>query len=85
MESELNRVMQKRAEALLAGEKRLLEMIASGDSLHAVLDALCRLIEENVTGSYCSVVLIDPSGTRLKHGARPVFPAPSQSPSTAGP
>src|SRR5262249_7779131 len=33
----------KRAEAFLAGEKRLLEMVASGSLLSRVLDALCRL------------------------------------------
>ena len=35
-----------RSEALLAGENRLLEMVAAGDPLPAVLDALCRLVEE---------------------------------------
>src|SRR6267378_6364963 len=34
---------RKRAEALLAGEKRILEMIAKGDSLPAILDVLCQL------------------------------------------
>jgi PAS domain S-box-containing protein len=33
---------RKRAEALLAGEKRLLEMIAKGDALSVILDALGR-------------------------------------------
>lgn len=37
---------RKRAEALLAGERRLLEMVASGCALPVVLDALCRLGEE---------------------------------------
>ena len=34
---------RKRAEALLAGEKRLLEMVARGNTLTSILDALCRL------------------------------------------
>src|SRR5262249_31715680 len=37
---------RKRAEALLAGEKRILEMVARGDPLPHVLDSLCRLVEE---------------------------------------
>jgi len=36
----------RRATSALAGEKRLLEMIARGDSRTAILDALCRLVEE---------------------------------------
>ena len=34
------------ADALLAGEKLLLEMITRGDRLALILDALCRLAEE---------------------------------------
>jgi PAS domain S-box-containing protein len=47
---------RKRAEALLAGEKRLLEMVAWGQPLPVVLDALCRLFEESASGSYCRIV-----------------------------
>jgi PAS domain S-box-containing protein len=56
---------RKRAEALLAGEKRLLEMVAGGQE---ILQALCQLVESTASGCYCSVVLVDPSGTRLEHG-----------------
>ena len=66
---------RKRAEALLAGEKRLLEMVAGGDSMSGILEALCQLVESTVSGCYCSVVLVDPSGTRLEHGAAPSLPA----------
>jgi PAS domain S-box-containing protein len=66
---------RKRAEALLAGEKRLLEMVASGHSMSGILEALCQLVESTASGCYCSVVLIDPSGTRLEHGAAPSLPA----------
>ena len=37
---------RKQAEALLAGENRLLEMLATGCTLSEILDALCRLIED---------------------------------------
>jgi PAS domain S-box-containing protein len=66
---------RKRAEALLAGEKRLLEMVAGGDAMSGILDALCQLVESTAGGCYCSVVLVDTSGTRLEHGAAPSLPA----------
>jgi PAS domain S-box-containing protein len=66
---------RKRTEALLAGEKRVLEMVAGGDSMPAILEALCRLVESTATGCHCSVVLVDQSGTRLEHGAAPSLPA----------
>jgi len=37
---------RKRAEAQLSGEKRLLEMVASGSALTDVLGGLCNFVEE---------------------------------------
>jgi PAS domain S-box-containing protein len=65
----------KRAEAMLAGEKRLLEMVAGGHSMSGILEALCLLVESTAKGCYCSVVLVDSSGSRLEHGAAPSLPA----------
>ncbi len=65
---------RKRAEALLAGEKQLLEMVAGGHSMRGILEALCRLVESAESGCYCSVVLVDPSGKRLEHGTAPTLP-----------
>jgi formate hydrogenlyase transcriptional activator len=64
----------KRAEALLAGENRLLEMLATGCTLSEFLDALCRLIEEIASGTLCGIVLVDSIGNRLQHGAAPSLP-----------
>src|SRR5205823_14888931 len=50
---------RKRREALLAGEKRLLEMVANGDSLPLILDALCRLVEELASGAVSSILLLE--------------------------
>jgi PAS domain S-box-containing protein len=61
---------RKHAEALLAGENRVLEMIAKGSSLAATLDALCGLMEETFSGCLASIVLLDPDG-RVRHGAAP--------------
>jgi PAS domain S-box-containing protein len=65
---------RKVAEALLAGEKRLLEMMARGDALVLILDALCRLVEAQSSGVLCSILLLDPEGRHLRHGAAPSLP-----------
>src|SRR5215471_20592562 len=65
---------RKRAEALLAGEKRLLEMIATGQALSTILEALCRLVEALSPGSLAAILLLDPDGKRLWHGAAPSLP-----------
>jgi PAS domain S-box-containing protein len=64
----------KRAEALLAGEKRLLEMVATGHSMSGILEALCQFVESIAIGCYCSVVLVDTSGMRFEHAAAPSLP-----------
>ena len=65
---------RQRAEAVLAGEKRLLELIAKGSPLPAILDGLCRLVEELSPTSLASILLLDPDGRRLRHGAAPSLP-----------
>ena len=65
---------RKWAETLLAGENRLLEMLATGCTLSEFLDALCRLIEDIASGSLCGIVLVDPISNRLQHGAAPSLP-----------
>jgi PAS domain S-box-containing protein len=65
---------RKRREALLAGENRLLEMVAKGDLLADILDNLCRLVEELSSGVLASILLMDPNGKQLRHGAAPNLP-----------
>ena len=65
---------QRRAEALLAGEKRVLEMVAGSHSMSEILRALCKFVEGTTSGCYCSVVSMDPSGTRFEYGAAPSLP-----------
>ena len=65
---------RKHAEALLAGENRLLKVVANGESMAVILEEICRLVERTAAGCSCSVVLIDQSGTRLEHGAAPSLP-----------
>ena len=59
---------RKRTEALLAGEKRLLEMVARGDPLTPILETLCRLVEELASGALSSILLFDPDRNCLWHG-----------------
>ena len=63
---------RKRAEGLLAGEKRILEMVARGDPLPRVLDGLCRLVEGLTPEVLASILMLD--GDRLRHGAAPSLP-----------
>jgi len=65
----------EQAEVLLAGENRLLEMVAKGDPLPSILDGICRLVEENSDGSLCSILLLNANGDRLSHGVAPSLPA----------
>lgn len=66
---------RKRAESLLAAEKRVLELIATGAPLPQVLDTLVHEAEANSNeGMLCSILLADDSRERLLHGAAPTLP-----------
>jgi PAS domain S-box-containing protein len=62
------------AEAVLAGEKRVLEMIARSSSLSSILEALCRLVEETSSNCFASIYLLDLHGGQLRRGAAPSLP-----------
>ena len=66
---------RRRTEALLAGEKRVLELISTGSPLALVLQQLCLLVEDTAEGCRCSVLLVDARGSSLQHGAAPSLPA----------
>ena len=66
---------RKRAESLLAAEKRSLEMIASGASLTAILEDLCSAIDTQSPGVISSVLLTDAEGKRLWPAAGPKAPS----------
>jgi PAS domain S-box-containing protein len=65
---------RKRSEALLAGEKRVLEMIATGVALKEILNALCLIIEEFRSGTLASVLLLNLDGVHLDSVAGPSLP-----------
>src|SRR5271166_4701092 len=62
----------KRAEALIAGEKRVLELVAKGDPFPEILCSLCQLVEEQASDALASILSVE--GDRLKHGSAPSFP-----------
>ena len=66
---------RKRAECLLAGENHVLEMTAQGNSLESILEALCQVVEENASGCLCSVILIDPNGSKIQQAFAPSLPS----------
>src|ERR1700682_6781695 len=63
---------RKRAESLVAVEKRIFEMVAKGNSLAEILDSLCRLVEAQAADVLASILLVD--GNHLRHGGGPSLP-----------
>ena len=62
---------RKRTEALLAAEKRTLEMIASGACLADILERLCDTIDAQAPNIKSAVMLMDADGTHLRTAAGP--------------
>jgi PAS domain S-box-containing protein len=66
---------RKLADALLAGERRALEMVTRGAPLSAVLDDLARTTEALAGEALlASVLLLDADGVHVRHGAAPSLP-----------
>src|SRR4029077_199857 len=65
---------RKRGEALFTGERRLLEMIATGVALEEILNSLCLIIEGYRGGTLASVLLLRSDGTHLHSVAGPNLP-----------
>ena len=53
---------------------RILAMIMGQSPLPRILDALCADIEQHHSGMLCSVLLLEPDGITLRHGAAPSLP-----------
>jgi signal transduction histidine kinase len=66
---------RKIAEVQLAGEKRLLEMVATGQPLRDVLKELCTFVEEIAPDCHCGVNLIDWSAAKFQLPVTPTLPA----------
>ena len=66
---------RQRHDALVAGQQRILKGVASGLTLRDSLDAIVRFIESRAPEMACSVLLLDPDGEHVRHGAGPSLPA----------
>ena len=66
---------RKRAESLAAGQSRLLERIAAGDSLDGILDGILRFAEEHGNGFVASLMLLEPGGEELRLASAPSLPS----------
>jgi len=62
------------AEESLRAQAKILEMIASGAPLTVTLTFLIDLIEAQMPGALCSVLLLDEDGVHLRHSAAPRLP-----------
>lgn len=73
---ELRQVLTERRymEELLAGEKQVLEMIATRAPLEQSLGAVNQLVEACLPGTLSSVLLLDKDQERLRHGSAPSLP-----------
>jgi signal transduction histidine kinase len=60
--------------SLLEGQSRVLEMIAEAMPLPRTLDELMRVLEEQVDGMICSILLLSEDGKHVVHGAAPSLP-----------
>jgi PAS domain S-box-containing protein len=65
---------RKRGQALFAGEKRLLEMIATGVPVTEILNVLCLIIEEYRPSTLASILLLRADGLHLDSVAGPSLP-----------
>jgi PAS domain S-box-containing protein len=50
-------------------------MTAKGSSLEFILEAVCRVVEQTASGSRCSVLLFDPSGSTIQQAVGPSLPS----------
>ncbi len=65
---------RRRAEALLSGQNKVLEMLATGRSLQESLSTLLQTIEDLSPGMLGSILLLDDDGIHVHHGAAPSLP-----------
>jgi PAS domain S-box-containing protein len=70
----VNALEHKRAQAIQAGQRQFLELLATGGTLSETLHALVRLIEEQWPGMLGLVLLLDRDAGQLHYGAAVSLP-----------
>ena len=66
---------RKTAEVIDRGQRTVLDAIASGQPLQAVLDAVVRFVEREAPGTICTVLTLDASGSHMRVAAAPSAPS----------
>ncbi len=74
MENELAKL--QRIDRELAGQNQVLEMLATGKSLTDILNALMGTLESQISGTQCSILILDASGQYLNLESGPSLPEP---------
>jgi PAS domain S-box-containing protein len=62
------------ASALLRRQAQVLELVAAAAPVEQTLDAIILALEDLIPGARCSVLLLDPMKSTLRHGAAPNLP-----------
>ena len=65
---------RKLSEEMNKTQSHVLEMITRGEPLAKTLDALLRMIEKQSPEMLCSILLLQPDGIHVMHGAAPSLP-----------
>ena len=76
---------RKQADALLAGQNKVLEMVGRGEPLTATLTALVRFLESQAPKMLCSVLLLDDDGVHVRQERRQACPRLTVAQSTDNP
>ncbi|WP_183416807.1 PAS domain-containing protein [Limibacillus halophilus] len=64
----------KRTDFQDATASRALELVSSGATLEEVLDSIARAVDQLMPGVSSSILLLDPDGIHVRHGAAPRLP-----------
>lgn len=65
---------KRQAEAILEGQRQVLELIATGASLDGTFDALIHMIEARTPTTRAAILLVSGNGTQLRYAAAPSLP-----------
>ncbi|BAY98812.1 PAS/PAC sensor signal transduction histidine kinase [Tolypothrix tenuis PCC 7101] len=67
-------IERKLSEALVYTQSQVLEQVAFGVNLYEIFNNLCILLEQQLPGAYCSILVVDQDKRRLRGGAAPTLP-----------
>ncbi|MEH2308827.1 GAF domain-containing sensor histidine kinase [Nostoc sp.] len=67
-------IERKRSEALVYTQSQVLEQVAFGVNLYEIFNNLCILLEQQLPGAYCSILVVDEEKRQLRGGAAPTLP-----------